>query len=172
MFGFNLRVAKMVWTAFLIAFLLFLTYKVSSTLIVVVFAVFFSYLVYPLIGLLERHGPKRLPRTANIGIVFLVVILLVAILGSIFGARIEEEAIKLSDQLPTLLKGNNFAERIPLPEFMEPLRARLLSFMQAQLSSGTGQAMPLAKELGLTVMHAASNLIYLVLVPVLSFLLI
>lgn len=56
MFGFNLRVAKMVWTAFLIAFLLFLTYKVSSTLIVVVFAIFFSYLVYPLIGLLERHG--------------------------------------------------------------------------------------------------------------------
>ena len=29
MFGFNLRVAKMVWTAFLIVFLLFLTYKVS-----------------------------------------------------------------------------------------------------------------------------------------------
>jgi len=36
MFGFNLRVAKMVWTAFLIAFLLFLTYKVSSTLTMVV----------------------------------------------------------------------------------------------------------------------------------------
>jgi predicted PurR-regulated permease PerM len=169
MFGFNLRVAKMVWTAFLIVLLLFITYKVSSTLIVVVFSIFFSYLVYPLIELLERHGPKRLPRTAAIGIVFLVVILLVAILGSIFGARIEEEAIKLSDQLPTLLKGNNFAERIPLPEFMEPLRARILSFMQEQLSTGTGQAMPLAKEISLGVMHAASNLIYLVLVPVLSF---
>ena len=172
MFGFNLRVAKMVWTAFLVVFLLFLTWKISSTLIVVVFAVFFSYLVYPLIGLLEKYGPKRLPRTANIGIVFLVVILLVAILGSIFGARIEEEAVKLSEQLPTLLHGSNFAERIPLPEFMEPLRARLLSFLQTQLSSSSGQAMPLAKELGLTVMHAASNLIYLVLVPVLSFLLI
>lgn len=139
MFGFNLRVAKMVWTAFIVAFLLFIIYKVSSTLIVVVFAVFFSYLVYPLIGLLEKYGPKRLPRTANIGIVFLVVILLVAVLGSIFGARIEDEAIKLSDQLPTLLKGNNFAERIPLPEFMEPLRARLLSFMQTQLSGGMGR---------------------------------
>ena len=122
--------------------------------------------------LFRSYGPKRLPRTAAIGIVFLVVILLVAILGSIFGTRIEEEATKLSAQLPTLLKGSNFAERIPLPEFMEPLRARLLSFIQEQLSSGTGQAMPLAKELGLTVMHAASNLIYLVLVPVLSFLLI
>ena len=47
MFGFNLRVAKMVWTAFLIAFLLFLTYKVSSTLIVVVFALMYFMVMRP-----------------------------------------------------------------------------------------------------------------------------
>lgn len=172
MFGFDLRTAKIVWTVFVVALLLFITYTISSTLLVVVFAVFFSYLVYPLVELAERVRPRRLPRTASIAVVFCLVVVLAAVVGALFGARIEEEATHLSEQLPVLLKSNNFLDRIPLPGFMEPLRARILGFVQAQLASGTDQAMPLAKQISVGVMHAASNLIYLVLVPILSFLLI
>ena len=50
MFGFNLCVANMMWTAFIVAFLLFIIYKVLSALIVVVFTVLFNYLVYPLLS--------------------------------------------------------------------------------------------------------------------------
>jgi predicted PurR-regulated permease PerM len=172
MLGFDVRVAKMVWTVCLVLLLLYITYIISSTLLVVVFAVFFSYLVYPLVELVERVQPRRVPRTVSIGLVFVVVVLLVVLAGVLFGARIEEEALHLSEQLPGLLKSNTFADRIPLPEFMEPLRARILAFLQDQVSSGTDKAVPLAKQFGMGVMHAASNLIYLVLVPVLSFLLI
>ncbi|GAC1423205.1 MAG: hypothetical protein NVSMB6_24510 [Burkholderiaceae bacterium] len=40
------------------------------------------------------------------------------------------------------------------------------------MQEGTGRVLPLAKRIGTSVLHAASNLIYIVLIPVLSFLLI
>jgi len=172
MLGFDFRIAKIVWTVFLVSLLLFILYTISSTLLVVVFAIFFSYLVYPLVELVERVRPQRIPRTVSIGLVFVLVIVIVAVVGTILGSRIEEEAVHLSQQLPELLKANNVTDRIPLPSFMEPLRARILDFLSSQLETGTDQAMPLARQFGVGVMHAASNLIYLVLVPILSFLLI
>ncbi|MBP0596684.1 AI-2E family transporter [Herbaspirillum sp. LeCh32-8] len=172
MLGFDFRVARITWTVFLVALLLYITYTVSSTLLVLVFAVFFSYLVYPLVELLERFRPRRVPRTVSIAVVFVLVIALVATVVAVFGARIQEEALHLSEQLPALLRSNDVVGRIPLPGFAEPLRARILGFVRDQLANGTDQAMPLAKQFGVSVMHAASNLIYLVLVPVISFLLI
>ena len=172
MFGFDVRAAKVTWTVFLVALLLFVAYLVSSTLLVVAFAVFFSYLLYPLIELADRFRPKRVSRTVSIAFVFLLVIVLLAIVGTLFGTRIEEQATSLSQQLPALLKSGSLIDRIPLPDFMAPLRARILNFLQHQMSAGGDQAMPWAKQFGAGVLHAAGNLIYLVLVPVLSFMLI
>jgi predicted PurR-regulated permease PerM len=172
MLGFDTRVAKAAWTVSLLALLFFVIYTIASTIMVVVFAIFFSYLVYPLIALLERRGPKKMPRTASIAIVFVVVILIVAVGGSLFGVQIQDQAVKLAGQLPQLLHSDNVSARIPLPHFMEPLRAKIVDFVQGQMESGSDKAMPLARNLGLSVMHAASNLIYIVLIPILSFLLI
>lgn len=172
MLGFDFRVARIAWTVFLVALLLYVTYTISATLLVLVFAVFFSYLVYPLVELMERFRPRRVPRTVSIAVVFVLVIAVVAAVTAVFGARIQDEALHLSEQLPALLRSNDVVSRIPLPGFAEPLRARILGFVRDQLANGTDQAMPLAKQFGVSVMHAASNLIYLVLVPVISFLLI
>ncbi|MFL9924937.1 AI-2E family transporter [Herbaspirillum lusitanum] len=172
MLGFDFRIARITWTVFLVALLLFITYTISSTVLVVVFAVFFSYLIYPLVEQIERIRPARVPRTVSIALVFVLVIVIVSAVAAIFGSRIQDEALHLSEQLPALLKSNNLVNRIPLPGFMEPMRARIIGFVQDQLANGTDQAMPLAKQFGVGIMHAASNLIYLVLVPILSFLLI
>jgi predicted PurR-regulated permease PerM len=172
MLGFDLRIARIFWTVALVALLFFITYTVSSTLLVLVFAVFFSYLVYPLVEQMERIRPRRVPRTVSIAVVFALVIAIVAAVAAVFGSRIQEEALHLSEQLPALLRSNDVVARIPLPGFAEPLRERILGFLRDQLANGTDQAMPLAKQFGVGVMHAASNLIYLVLVPIISFLLI
>ena len=57
MLGFDVCTARKVWTASLIALLFLVIYVASSTLLVVVFAVFFSYLVYPMVDLVERVRP-------------------------------------------------------------------------------------------------------------------
>jgi predicted PurR-regulated permease PerM len=172
MLGFDIRVAKAVWTVVLFALLLFVIYTVSSTLLVVVFAIFFSYLVYPLIAFIDKHGPKRMPRTASIALVFIFVVVVVAVVGSLFGVQIQDQGVKLAEQLPQLLNANNVSQRIPLPAFMEPLREKIVDFVRSQMADGSDKAVPLARNLGLGVVHAASNLIYLVLIPILSFLLI
>lgn len=172
MLGFDLRVARIVWTVFLVSLLLFLLYAARSTLLVVTFAVFFSYLVYPLIQLVERRRPSRVPRTASIALVFVVVIAVLLVAGGLFGTQMVDQAIRLSQKLPDLLSDGNPARRLPLPEILEPLRERLVSAIREQLQAGTGQALPWAQRVGLGIMHAASNLIYVVLIPVLSFLLI
>lgn len=172
MLGFDSRIARIVWTVFLVSLALYAVYMVRSTMLVVVFAIFFSYVLYPLIGLVERYKPRRMPRALSITIVFVFAIALIGVAGTLFGASITEEAMRLSQQLPTLLTPANISERIPLPGFLEPQRERILAFIIEQVHAGTGQALPFAQRLGVGVMHAASNLIYLILIPILSFLLI
>lgn len=172
MLGFDSRVARITWTVFLVTLTLYAAYTVRSTLLVVVFAIFFSYLLYPLVELVERFKPKRMPRALSIGIVFIIAIAIIVVGGTLLGSTITDEAMRLSQQLPTLLTPANISERLPLPGFLEPQRARILGVISEQLHSGTGQALPFAQRLGVGVMHAASNLIYLILIPILSFLLI
>lgn len=172
MLGLDLRVAKTVWTVFVIALLLFTLYSVRQTILVVTFAIFFSYLVYPLIELAERGRPARIPRMVSVAAVFVLVLLIISFAGSMFGAQIAEEASGLSQQLPKQLNVQNVAAHVPLPEFLQPQRSKLVAFVNEQLHTGTVQAVPFAQKFGLGVMHAATNLIYLVLIPILSFLLI
>lgn len=170
MFGFDVRTARIVWTILLIALLVYIVYAVSTTLLVVVFAVFFfSYLIYPLIDLVDRIRPDRVPRTVSIAVVFAAVISIIATLGAVFGTQIQDEAVHLSQQLPGLLNSNHiFFERIPLPDFLKPVRGRIFAFIQSHITEG-GDNVSTAKQFGIGVMHVASNLIYLVLVPILSF---
>jgi predicted PurR-regulated permease PerM len=172
MLGIDHRAARISWTVFLIALLLVVTYLIRVTLLVVVFSIFFAYLLYPLIQIAERYRPPRIPRTTVIVLVFILVIAIVTIVAVLFGAQIVDEAVNLGQQLPQLLNSANISQRIPLPDFLESQRARMLNFITEQLRMGTGQALPLVQQLGIGIMHAATNLIYLVLVPILSFLLI
>lgn len=172
MLGFDSRTAKVVWTAALMMLLFYAVYLSATTIIVVIFAVFFSYVLFPLVELTQRWLPKRVPRTVSIGLVFLVVLGLAGTAVALFGSQIESEAVALSQKLPTQLNAEDVSNKIPLPGFIEPMRERIMSFVRTQIAAGTDQAVPLAKQFGEGLMHAAGNLIYVVLIPVLSFLLI
>lgn len=172
MLGIDRRIARIIWTVFVAVLFLFVVYSIRSTLLLLVFAVFFSYLVYPLVVFAERRRPSRIPRGIAVAVVFVFVIAVVALAVALFGTRISNDAADLAGQLPELLERANLPDRIPLPGFLEPLRARLLNLLSEQLQSGAGQALPLMQGLVKGVMRAAGNLIYLVLIPILSFLLI
>jgi len=171
MLGFDVGTARKVWTAALLALLFFVIYVASTTVLVIIFAVFFSYLIYPMVALVERVRPRRVPRVASIALVFVVVVALLAVVGSLFGVQLQDQATRLLAQLPELMR-TDVPNRLPLPHFLEPLRERIVDFVRSQIETGSDKAVPVARSLGLGVVHAASNLIYLVLIPILSFLLI
>lgn len=172
MLGIDLRTAHVVWTAFVMALLMYLLYTAHGVVLTIIFAVFFSYLLYPLISLLERVLPTRFPRTLSIVFGFLIVIVVISITSALLGPRIVDEATHLGQKIPELINDPNTVNNIPLPRILESRRASIINFFRERLQEGTSKALPLAKRVGTTMLHAASNLIYLVLIPVLSFLLI
>jgi predicted PurR-regulated permease PerM len=172
MLGLDLRTARVVWTASFILLSMYALYVTRGTLLVVVFAVFFSYLLYPLISLLQRRLPKKLPQVVSIASGFVIVITAIVIASTLLGPRIVDEATHLSQKIPQLLNDPQAVNKIPLPHILESHRAKIVGFFQEQFQEGSGKALPIAKRVGTSLLHAASNLIYLVLIPVLSFLLI
>jgi len=169
MLGFHPRTARIVWTAALLIVLFYALYLSATAIAVVIFAIFFSYIVTPLVDLLQRKLPRRVPRIVPIAIAFLFVFLVAGTAVTLFGTQIEDEATALTQNFPTQITAEQVSNKIPLPDFIEPMRHRILNFVRARIAAGTDQAMPLAQKFGTGLMHAAGGLIYVVIVPILSF---
>lgn len=172
MFGIDFRIARIVWTVAVTGLLLYAVYAMRTTLLVLVSSVFFSYLVYPVVQLTERRVGPRVPRSVVTAVVFALVIGILVLAATAFGTRIVDEATRLGQELPNLLNAQAIVDRIPLPRFMEPLRERVQLVVQDLLQSGGGQVLPFAQYVGGGLLQAATNLVYIVVVPILSFLLI
>jgi predicted PurR-regulated permease PerM len=171
-FGIDARTARVVWTAALVVAGLYGVFLVRTTLLVMLIAVLFSYLIYPLFVLAQRVVGGRIPRTPLLCLVYLVVVALVVLAVGLFGSQVAEQATTLAHQLPTLLDPATLERRLPLPGVLEPLRARVAGFLRDLLQGGSSQAMPFVRNIGAGLMHLAGNLIYVVVVPILSFLMI
>jgi predicted PurR-regulated permease PerM len=172
MFGFDPRVARAVFTAVLVLAALYCVYAIRTTLQVVVFAVFFSYMVYPLVSLTERWLGGRVPRAVLVAIAFALVLGAIMLAVGAFGKTIAAQAAGLAEQLPRLFDPATLAHRLPLPGWLEPLRDRLAA-MLSDIAHGVGpQALPAAQRIGAGVVMLAGHLIYVVVIPILSFLMI
>ncbi len=172
MFGIDVRAARAVWTAALVLLVLYCAYTIRTTLLVLLFGVFFSYLVYPLFTLAQRWTGGRIPRVPLLLLVFAVIIGLLGLAGAVFGNRIVAEAQTLAQTLPKLLQPGQLQQQLPLPATLEPFRVRLAEFIQHGIQAATSQALPAVRGLGTGLLHIAGNLIYIVIVPIFSFLMV
>ena len=172
MFGVDPRVARAVWTVFLVAAVLAAAYLARDTLFIVVLAIFLAYLVYPAVRALDRRVP-RLSRALAAALVFLALIAIAAGLSVSVGQRVSQQASALAERLPELLKDPHITDRVPLPEWMEPLRARIVEVVREQVTqSGGANSMSFARRVGTSVLHFASNVVYVVIIPILGFMLV
>ncbi len=172
MLGFDKRAAKVTWTVALVAVALFAVYSIRKTLFILLLSVFFSYMVYPAVKRLSMYTPRRFSHSAATATVFAAIILLVAGFVALIGPPIADQASALGDVLPGLVKDPNVLNRIPLPDWLAPFRARVAPFIQEHLAAGTSVAVPIAKQIGQVAIGIASNSIFLIVIPILAFLLI
>ena len=170
MLGFNRRAAKFAWTVALVAIALVAVYAIRKTLFIFLLAVFFSYMVYPAVQRLAHYMPRRFPHAAATATVFALIIALVGVAAFLAGPPIADQASTLANDLPALVRDPHLLNRIPLPDWAEPYRARAASFVQEQFASGTSVALPIAKQVGQVALVVASNSIYVILIPILAFL--
>jgi predicted PurR-regulated permease PerM len=172
MLGFDVRTARATWTVALVVLALYATYSIRRTLFVFVLAVFFSYMLAPLVRRLRQHAPKRLSHTASTAIIFGLLILAIAALLAVVVPPIVDQAARLSEQLPQLLHGSNVIDRLPLPDWLRPYRDRIVEFVRENLASGSAAAVPLARQVAHVVILVAANMLFVVLIPILAFLMI
>ena len=172
MLGFDVRTARATWTVALVVLALYATYSIRRTLFVFVLAVFFSYMLAPLVRRLRQHAPKRLSHTASTAIIFGLLILAIAALLAVVVPPIVDQAARLSEQLPQLVHGSNVIDRLPLPDWLRPYRDRIVEFVRENLASGSAAAVPLARQVAHVVILVAANMLFVVLIPILAFLMI
>lgn len=169
MLGIDPRAARAAWTVFLLALVIAAAYAVRETLVVFMAALLFAYLLIPLVGLVERFTPKRVSPRIALAIVYLLFVGAIVALAITLGSQLVEEANSLADKLPNLINNRSWIDRIPLPSVLEPVRARIVETVQAQLESGGKGILPYVGRLGTQLLSGAKYVLYIVLIPILAF---
>lgn len=170
MLGIDPRAARAAWTVFLMALLVATAYLIRETLVVFMIALLFAYLLLPLVGLVERFTPRPVSPGVALGIVFLLLIGVLVALALTLGSKLIEEANSLASRLPDLLHNRSWIDRIPLPSWLEPARARIVGTIQNELDSGGQHFLPYLRSAGGQILSGARYVVYIVLIPILAFL--
>jgi predicted PurR-regulated permease PerM len=168
MLGLERSAARYTWTAAMVLLSLYLVFLLRSTLFVFALALLFAYLLSPLVNLLDRAIPKKGTRTLALALAYLIFIGAVVLLGIQIGTRVVAQAQTLAGRLPDMLV--QLEQPSPLaPEAVNSLKAQLIASIRSDWAQRTGDIMHALPAAGVRFLSVASNLIYVVIVPVLAF---
>lgn len=158
------RTARVLITVLLFALGLGFLYAARQTLIAFLFAIFFAYLMSPLVSNLEKllHGRGR-----AIAVIYVLLLGLVVLFFVSTGPRIARESARLSQSLPALsrLSSGQIAEQLGQEHGWN---ARLVDLARDYLAGHSDQITTLAQDIGLRVADVAKQAWLLVIVPLLS----
>jgi predicted PurR-regulated permease PerM len=158
------RTARVLITVLLFALGLGFLYVARQTLMAFLFAVFFAYLMSPLVSQLEKllHG-----RVRAIAVIYLVMLGLVVLFFVSMGPRIGREAARLGQSLPALaqLSSGQIAEQLGQ---QHGWNGKVVDLIRAYLASHGDEIERLAKSIGLRIADVAKHAWLLVVVPLLS----
>lgn len=173
MLGIDPRAARYTWTAALILLLLGAVYLIREALLVFVIALLFAYLLYPLMDLIDRHLTARKmtakTRTPALAITFVLTIGILAGFGVSVGSVVAEQAANLAMQAPDLLARIR-QNPAPVPGSVQTLKSQAIGLIEGQLRQHYDEVAVAVPRMALRVLSASGNLIFLVIIPILSFL--
>ena len=158
------RAARVLVTVLLFALGLGFLYVARQTLIAFLFAIFFAYLMSPLVSQLEKllHGRGR-----AIAVIYSLLLALVVLFFVSMGPRIGRESTRLVQSLPALaqLSSGQFAEQLGQ---QHGWNGKAVDLLREYIASHGDEIERFAKGAGLRVAEVAKQAWLLVVVPVLS----
>jgi predicted PurR-regulated permease PerM len=167
--GIDPKAARAAWTVFLLGLAIFLVYAARRTLLIFALALFFAYMLTPVLNFVQRIVPARFSRNVTLAIVYVLFLGAIVGIGFGVGTAIAEQATNLVYQLPDLVKSKDPLAAIPFPEILDPLRSRIVEGIRAQVASLNKEAFPLIKTALASVAARAGSILEFVLVPILGF---
>ena len=159
------RTSRVLLTVLVFALGLGFLYTARHTLVAFLFAIFFAYLVDPLVSKLENlvRGRGR-----AIAIIYVLLLALLAVFFTFVGPKIGRESAKLSQSLPQLLErvsSGEIALRLGTEHGLSWATAKQLQEFLAHHSQDIQQ---IAQRAGLRAAETAKNIWLLVLIPILA----
>ena len=158
MLGIDSRAARSTWTAALVVLALWLVYLVRSTLLIFILAVLFAYLLAPLVNLLDRLLPTSPTRTPALLLAYVLLVGLVAVGAIVLGTKVVEQATQLASVFPQKFQG-----------LVDSFQANVPDSLKTEVAARSNDLFAALPQFGLKFLTLASNLIYVVIIPVLAF---
>ncbi len=166
MMGLDKKALKVSWTIFLFALFLAIFWTIRSTLVVFAAAIFFAYMLSPLVGLVERFIKKR--RTLALAIVYCAFIGFLVLIGFQLIPVLAEQAVSLATRLPGLVSSGNLA-KLPLPSFLEPMREQVIPVLSRTATNLETSVVPFLRDAGSKLLSGLGALLPIILIPILAF---
>jgi len=159
------RTARGLFTALLFAVGIGFLYAARHTLVAFLFAIFFAYLVDPLVSNLEKLVKGR---GRAIAIIYLLLLILVGIFFSFVGPRIGHEGAKLGQSMPTLLGKVSSGEIVEEIGLERHWTLNTQQQLKEYLIDHSAQIKSVAQRVGLRMAEVAQNAWLLLLIPILA----
>jgi|WetSurMetagenome_2_1015567.scaffolds.fasta_scaffold68963_3 predicted PurR-regulated permease PerM len=164
MLGVDSRVARYTWTVILILLFIAAIYKIGETLFIFIVALLFAYLLWPLVNFLDQRLPGR-SKLPSLAIVYLLLLGILVVIGVEVGARIAAQASALWSRIPELLS----RLEQPIVGTGQGIGIKIVSEIQQQLAVHFRDLVYPISNAALGVLSHAEILLFIVLVPILSF---
>jgi predicted PurR-regulated permease PerM len=164
MLGIDRTAARFTWTAAVILLVMLLVYLARETLFIFILALLFAYMLSPLVELLDRLLPGSRTRTAALTLAYVLVIGILVWAGIALGSRMVQQANALIGRLPELLERAK-EHSAPPGSWMESA----IATVQEQIAEHGKDVLSILPAVGRRVLSAAGGLVFMVIVPILSF---
>lgn len=159
------RTARVLVTVLLFALGLGFLYVARATLIAFLFAIFFAYLMSPLVNHLERLLKGR---GRAITVIYALLIAVVVVFFVLVGPKVTHQGARLGQSLPTLLSQLKSGQITRQLEFEHGWSRSTTEFVQSFLVSHEDDIAQLAQRIGLRTAEVAKQAWLLFVVPLLS----
>jgi len=160
--GIDSKAARVTWTAALTILLLAVVYVIRGTLVIFAIALLFAYLLYPLVDQIGRRFSPR-HRSPALALTYLLVIGLLTAVGIAIGSRVAGEARHLIAHPPDV---SAFFSRL---KHSYPVLSPEITVAEGRIRQQLGGLTSAVPLYSLRVLSASTNLIYLIVIPIISF---
>jgi predicted PurR-regulated permease PerM len=166
--GLDRRAARYTWTVIFVLLLVGALYLIRQTLFIFVVALLVAYLLWPVVEYLYRQLPGR-SKVPALVIVYSSLVGLLIVMGMVIGSRVVQEANVLASRIPELLSKLEQPVAPAASPAAQTVRATVVLTVRRQLAEHSRELLSLLPEAVLGILARAGTLIFILLVPILSF---
>ncbi len=168
MLGIDSRIARYAWTVIAIVALAVLVFEIRDTLFVFVTALFFAYLLWPMLRYLEKRVPGR-SRGPALAIIYTILIGLLSLIAFEIGSRVLAEANSLAARFPEIVSKLNESQKTTSPHPLHSLKQVVILGIQKAVVEHSQEIVSSVPKLAVRAASVGEVILFILLIPILSF---